>query len=39
MEQLPKQFYYKRNRLQQIKGFCYTVQSGSMIKSAARMGL
>ena len=36
---LPKQFYYKRNRLQQIKGFCYTVQSGSMSKSAQKMGL
>ncbi len=39
MEQLPKQFYYKRNRLQQIKGFCYTVQTGSMLKSAEKMGL
>lgn len=39
MEQLSKQFYYKRNRLQQIKGFCYTVQTGSMIKSAEKMGL
>lgn len=36
---LPKQFYYKRNRLQQIKGFCYTVQTGSMSKSAKKMGL
>lgn len=39
MDQLPKQFYYKRNRLQQIKGFCYTVQTGSMIRSAEKMGL
>lgn len=39
MEQPSKQFYYKRNRLQQIKGFCYTVQTGSMVKSAAKMGL
>lgn len=39
MEQLSKQFYYKRNRLQQIKGFCYTVQTGSMAKSAEKMGL
>jgi DNA-binding transcriptional LysR family regulator len=37
--QLPKQFYYKRNRLQQIKGFCYTVQTGNMNKSAKKMGL
>lgn len=36
---LPKQFYYKRNRLQQIKGFCYTVQTGNMNKSAKKMGL
>ncbi len=34
-----KQFHYKKNRLQQIKGFCYTVQTGSMVKSAERMGL
>jgi LysR family cys regulon transcriptional activator len=39
MEEPSKQFYYKRNRLQQIKGFCYTVQAGSMAKSAERMGL
>lgn len=39
MEQLSKQFYYKRNRLQQIKGFCYTVQTGSMVKSAEKMRL
>jgi DNA-binding transcriptional LysR family regulator len=36
---LPQQFYYKRNRLQQIKGFCYTAQTGSMSKSAKIMGL
>lgn len=36
---LPKQFYYKRNRLQQIRGFCYTVQTGSMSKSAKKIGL
>jgi DNA-binding transcriptional LysR family regulator len=39
MEQPSKQFHYKRNRLQQIKGFCYTVQAGSMAKSAKKMGL
>ncbi len=39
MDQLPKQFYYKKNRLQQIKGFCCTVQNGSMAKAAEKMGL
>lgn len=39
MQKLPQQFYYKRNRLQQIKGFCYTVQCGSMVKAAEKMGL
>lgn len=39
MEQLSKQFYYKRNRLQQVRGFCCTVQSGSMVKAAEKMGL
>jgi len=39
MESLPKQFYYKKNRLQQIKGFCYTVQTGNMAKAANKMGL
>lgn len=37
--QLPKQFYYKHNRLQQLKGFYYTVQSGSISKAAAKNGL
>ena len=38
--QLPNQFYYKHNRLQQLKGFYYTVQAGSSIsKAAAKMGL
>ncbi len=36
---LPKQFYYKRNRLQQLKGFCYTVQTGSMSDAAKKLGL
>lgn len=35
----PKQFYYKKNCLQQLKGFCYTVQTGSISKSAKKMGL
>lgn len=36
---LPKQFYYKRNRLQQLKGFCYTIQTGSMSEAAKKLGL
>lgn len=39
MQTAIKQFHYKKNRLQQIKGFCYTVQTGSMVKSAEKMGL
>jgi len=33
---LSKQFYYKKNRIQQLRGFYYTVQSGS-ISAAARI--
>lgn len=36
---LPKHFYYKRNRFQQLRGFCYTVQTGSMSKAAKKIGL
>jgi DNA-binding transcriptional LysR family regulator len=36
---LPKQFYYKTNRLQQLKGFYYTVQTGSISKAAEKMSL
>lgn len=36
---LPKQFYYKRNRFQQLRGFCYTIQTGSMSKAAQKIGL
>lgn len=36
---LPKQFYYKRNRIQQLKGFCYTAQTGNVSQSALKMGL
>lgn len=32
-------FYYKKSRLQQFKGFCYTVQLGSTVKAAEYMGL
>lgn len=34
-----KQFYYKRNRIQQLKGFYYAVQTGSISGAAKRMGL
>lgn len=34
-----KQFYYKKNCLQQLKGFCLTVQNGSISKAAEKMGL
>jgi len=36
---LSKQFYYKNNRLQQLRGFCYAVQTGSMAKCAEKLGL
>ena len=31
--------YYKQNRLQQLRGFCYAVQTGSISKAAERMNL
>ncbi len=34
-----KQFYYKKNCLQQLKGFCNTVQLGNISKAAKKMGL
>lgn len=37
--QSSKQIYYKKNRLQQLRGFCYTVQTGSMSKAAQKMNL
>lgn len=33
------QFYYKNNRLQQIRGFCNAVSCGSMTKAAKMMNL
>lgn len=33
------QFYYKNNRLQQIRGFCNAVMCGSMTKAGESMGL
>lgn len=32
-------FYYKKSRMQQLKGFCYTVQLGTTTKAAQKMGL
>ena len=34
-----QQFYYKNNRLQQLRGFCYTAQFGSISRAAEHMGL
>ena len=34
-----KQFHYKKSRIQQLKGFCYTVQEGSSRGAAKKMGL
>lgn len=31
--------YYKHNRLQQLRGFCYALQSGSISRAAERLGL
>lgn len=38
-KKLPAQFHYKNNRFQQLRGFCYTVQTGSMSKAAKKMRL
>lgn len=37
MSVLPKQFYYKNNRLQQLRGFYYAVQFKSISKAAEHM--
>ena len=39
MNSLPKQFYYKKNRIQQLKGFYYTAKLGSPSKAAKHMCL
>lgn len=39
MTKIPKQIYYKNNLFQQLKGFCYTVQNGSMSGAAKKMRL
>ena len=33
------QFHYKNNKLQQLRGFCYTAQLGNMSRAAELMGL
>jgi DNA-binding transcriptional LysR family regulator len=35
----PENFFYKSNRLQQVRGFYYTMSLGSVSKAAERMGL
>jgi DNA-binding transcriptional LysR family regulator len=39
MNESSKQVYYKQNRLQQLRGFCHVVQTGSISKAAERMTL
>ncbi len=39
IKKTPKQIYYKNNLFQQLKGFCYTVQTGSMSNAAKKMSL
>jgi DNA-binding transcriptional LysR family regulator len=34
-----RQFHYKQRRLQQLRGFCYAAQSGSVSKAAERLFL
>lgn len=34
-----KQFYYKKSRIQQYKGFCYTFQLGTTKKAGEKMGI
>ncbi len=36
---MPRQFHYKNNRFQQLRGFCYTVQKGSISAAAKKMKL
>ena len=33
------QFYYKNNRLQQLRGFCYAAQFGNITRAGEHMGL
>ncbi len=34
-----KQFYYKKNRIQQLRGFYYTVRCGSVSNASKKLGL
>lgn len=38
-EPTAKRFYYKQNRLKQLRAFCYAAQAGSISKAAERMFL
>ena len=39
MATAPSAPYYKQNRLQQLRGFCYAAQAGSISKAAERLFL
>ena len=39
MTKNPQQFYYKNNRLQQMRGFCYAAQFGCISKAAKHLNL
>jgi len=39
LKNIDPSFYYKKSRIQQLKGFCYTVQLGSAIKASQKMSL
>ena len=39
MKKREKRFYYKQNRLKQLRAFCYVAQTGSVSKAAERMFL
>lgn len=39
MKKIDQQFYYKNNRLQQLRGFCSTIEFGSICRAAEHMGL
>ena len=39
MDKSEKRFYYKQNRLKQLRAFCYAAQSGSISRAAERMFL
>ena len=39
MESTTKRFYYKQNRLKQLRAFCYATQCNSISKAAERMFL